>query len=139
MYGFLLCFAATSAGTILHYVFAMPAPYGPFSLPKLLGVPGGILLTIGCVGLAWLKTKADPELGARRVWGGEMAFVALLGATGATGLALYAATGTAAVPVLLAVHLGTVLAFFLLLPFTKMIHGFYRLAALVIEDQKKRR
>ncbi|MGB5558152.1 MAG: 4Fe-4S ferredoxin, partial [Paracoccaceae bacterium] len=80
-----------------------------------------------------------PELGARRVWGGEMAFVALLGATGATGLALYAATGTAAVPFLLAVHLGTVLTFFLLLPFTKMIHGFYRLAALMIEEQKKRR
>ena len=137
MYGFLLCFAATTAGTILHYVFDMPAPYGPLSLPKLLGVPGGLLLTIGCAGLAWLKMLADPALGAARVWGGEMAFVTLLGATGATGLALYAATGTAAVPVFLAVHLGTVLAFFLLLPFTKMIHGFYRFATLVAEEQKK--
>ena len=137
MYGFLLCFAATSAGTVLHYVFALPAPYGLFSLPKLLGVPGGILLTVGCAGLAWLKTKADPALGAVRVWGGEMAFVLLLGATGATGLALYAATGTAAVPTLLAVHLGTVLTFFLLLPFTKMVHGFYRFATLVAEEQKQ--
>ncbi|MGB5557287.1 MAG: tricarballylate utilization 4Fe-4S protein TcuB [Paracoccaceae bacterium] len=137
MYGFLLCFAATSAGTILHYVFAMPAPYGPFSLPKLLGVPGGVLLTIGCGGLAWLKMQADKALGVARVWGGEMAFVLLLGATGATGLALYAATGTAAVPALLAIHLGTVLTFFLLLPFTKMIHGFYRFATLVAEEQKK--
>lgn len=138
MYGFLLCFSATAAGTILHYVFDLSAPYGLFSLPKLLGVPGGILLTVGCAGLAWLKTQADPALGAARVWGGEMAFVVLLGATGATGLALYAATGTAAVPALLAIHLGTVLTFFLLLPFTKMIHGFYRLAALVIEEQKRR-
>lgn len=138
MYGFLLCFAATSAGTILHYAFDMPAPYGLLSLPKLLGVPGGVLLTVGCMGLAWLKTKADPALGARRVWGGEMGFVLLLGATGATGLALYAATGTAAVPLLLAIHLGTVLAFFLLLPFTKMIHGFYRFATLIVEAQKKR-
>ena len=137
MYGFLLCFAATSAGTILHYVFALHAPYGPFSLPKLLGVPGGILLTAGCAGLAWLKIKADPALGAARVWGGEMAFVLLLGATGATGLALYAATGTAAVPVLLALHLGTVLTFFVLLPFTKMVHGFYRFATLVVEAQKQ--
>ncbi len=138
MYGFLLCFAATVSGTILHYVFAMPAPYGPLSLPKLLGVPGGILLTVGCAGLAWLKTKADPALGAARVWGGEMAFVLLLGATGVTGLALYAATGTAAVSALLALHLGCVLAFFLLLPFTKMIHGFYRFATLVVEEQKRR-
>ncbi|WP_116133110.1 tricarballylate utilization 4Fe-4S protein TcuB [Tropicimonas sp. IMCC34043] len=138
MYGFLLCFAATVSGTILHYAFAIPAPYGLFSLPKLLGVPGGILLTVGCAGLAWLKTQADPALGAARVWGGEMAFVLLLGATGATGLALYAATGTAAVPSLLAIHLGCIVAFFLLLPFTKMIHGFYRFATLIVEEQKRR-
>jgi citrate/tricarballylate utilization protein len=137
LYGFLLSFASTSTGTILHYVFDMQAPYGPFSLPKLLGVPGGILLTVGCAGLAILKTKADPALGAVRVWGGEMALVLLLGATGATGLVLYAATGTAAVPVLLAIHLGTVLAFFLLLPFSKMVHGFYRFATLIAEEQKK--
>jgi citrate/tricarballylate utilization protein len=137
MYGFLLCFASTSSGTILHYLFDMQAPYGFFSLPKLLGVPGGILLTIGTIGLAWLKTKADPKLGAQRVWGGEMGFILLLGATGATGLALYAATGTGAVPLLLAIHLGFVLAFFLLLPYSKMVHGFYRLSALIIEDQKQ--
>lgn len=137
MYGFLLCFASTSSGTILHYLFDMQAPYSFFSLPKLLGVPGGVLLTIGTIGLAWLKTKADPKLGAVRVWGGEMGFILLLGTTGATGLALYAATGTGAVPLLLAIHLGFVLAFFLLLPYSKMVHGFYRLSALIIEDQKQ--
>ncbi len=61
MWGFLLCFASTSSGTILHYVFDMPAPYGFLSLPKLLGIPGGLLLTIGAFVLAWLKTKADPD------------------------------------------------------------------------------
>jgi citrate/tricarballylate utilization protein len=137
MYGFLLCFAATSTGTLMHYAFDMPAPYPLFSLPKLFGLTGGVLLTIGTAGLAWAKTKADPTLGAPRVWGGEMGFVLLLGATGATGLALYAATGTAATGPLLAIHLGTVLAFFLLLPFTKMIHGFYRLTTLIVEEQKK--
>lgn len=137
MYGFLLCFAATSAGTVMHYVLDMPAPYPLFSLPKLLGVTGGLLLTAGAVGLAWLKLRADPELGARRVWGGEMGFVALLGFTGASGLALYAATGTALVAPLLAVHLGAVLALFLLLPFTKMVHGFFRFAALVAEEQRR--
>jgi citrate/tricarballylate utilization protein len=33
--------------------------------------------------------------------------------------------------VLLAVHLGFVLAFFLLMPYSKFVHGVYRLAALV--------
>ena len=138
LWGFLLCFASTTSGTVLHYGFGMEAPYGFFSLPKLLGVPGGILLTLGAGMLAWLKTKADPELGAPQLWGGEMAFVLLLGLTGLTGLLLYAATGTAAVPALLAIHLGTVLAFFLTTPFSKMAHGFYRFAALVRDAQVKR-
>lgn len=138
MYGFLLCFAATSTATIMHYVFNLHAPYPLFSLPKIFGVTGGVLLTIGTIWMARLKVAADPALGARRVWGGEMAFILLLGLVGASGLALYAATGTNLVSPLLALHLGAVLAFFLLLPWTKMVHGFFRLAALLIEEQKKR-
>ena len=139
LWGFLMCFAATSSGTVLHYGFGMEAPYGLFSLPKLLGVPGGILLCLGTGGLAWLKTKADPNLGAPAVWGGEMAFVLLLFGVSATGLALYAATGTGAVAWLLPVHLGTVLTFFLLTPYSKMAHGFFRMAALTREAAVKRR
>ena len=138
LYGFLLCFAATSSGTILHYGFGLEAPYGMFSLPKLLGVPGGLLLCLGTAGLAWLKTKADPKLGAPRVWGGEMAFVVLLFAVSATGLLLYAATGTGAVSWLLPLHLGVVLTFFLLTPYSKMAHGFYRMAALTHEAARQR-
>ena len=130
LYGFLLCFASTVSGTVLHYGFGQEAPYGLFGLPKLFGLPGGVLLCIGTAGLAWLKAKADPELGSPRAWGGEMAFVLLLFAVSASGLVLYAATGSAAVDWLLPVHLGTVLTFFLLTPYSKMAHGFYRLAAL---------
>jgi len=135
MYGFLLCFASTSSATLLHYLFNSPAPYALLSLPKLLGVPGGILLTWGCAGLAWLKTRTRDSLGATAVWGAEMAFVLLLGATGATGLALYAAMGSTWVPMLLALHLGTVLSLFLLMPFSKMVHGFFRMAALIRDAQ----
>jgi citrate/tricarballylate utilization protein len=135
MYGFLLCFASTSVATLMHYVLGLSAPYSLFSLPKLLGIPGGILLTVGCAGLAWLKTKADPKLGATHVWGGEMAFILLLGATGLTGLLAYAATGTALVSPMLAIHLGFVLSFFLLMPYSKMVHGFFRFASLVRDSQ----
>lgn len=138
LYGFLLCFAATSSGTVLHYGFGLEAPYAIFSLPKLLGVPGGILLCIGTAGLAWLKTKADRNLGAPKVWGGEMAFVLLLFLVSATGLLLYAATGTGAVGALLAVHLGAVLTFFVLTPYSKMAHGFFRMAALTKEASNAR-
>ncbi len=131
LYGFLMCFASTCSGTVLHYGFGMEAPYGLFSIPKLLGVPGGVILCVGTAGLAWLKTKSNPELGAPSTWGGEMAFVLLLFLVSATGLVLYAATGTAAVEFLLPLHLGFVLAFFLSIPYSKMVHGFYRTAALL--------
>ena len=138
LYGFLLSFASTASGTVLHYAFGIEAPYGFFSLPKLLGVPGGLLLSVGCAGLAWLKLKADPELGAPAAWGGEMAFVLLLFAVAVSGLALYAATGTSAVAWLLPLHPCAVLTFFLLTPYSKMAHGFYRMAALTRDAAQNR-
>jgi citrate/tricarballylate utilization protein len=137
MWGFLLCFASTASATVMHYGLGWSAPYVLLSLPKLLGIPGGILLVVGTAGLAWLKIKSEADLSAPALWGGEMAFVLLLGATGATGLALYAASGTALVGPLLAVHLGAVLAFFLTAPYSKMVHGFYRLAALARDAQQR--
>lgn len=139
LWGFLLCFAATAAGTVLHYGFDAPAPYGLISLPKLFGVPGGILLVIGTGGLLWLKRRADPELGVSRGAGGETVFTALLLLTGLTGLALYALRETAAMPALLVLHLGAVLALFLALPYTKMVHGLYRTLALIRDEGEKRR
>ena len=135
MYGFLLCFAATSSATLMHYLLDIQAPYEIFSLPKLLGLTGGLMMSVGALWLVMLKRRADRKLGSVRAWGGEMAFVLLLGLTGFTGLWLYAATGTPLVAPLLALHLGAVLTFFLITPYSKMVHGFYRLAALVRDAQ----
>lgn len=139
LWGFVMCFGSTASGTVLHYLFNAPAPYGLLSLPKLLGVPGGLLMCLGCLGLIRLKLKADRALGAARIWGGEMAFVVLLFLVGASGLALYATTSTALVALLLPVHLATVLTFFLLTPYSKMAHGFYRLAALAKDAARARK
>ena len=137
MYGFLLCFLSTVSGTVLHYLFDAPAPYGFWSLPKLLGVPGGLMMTVGCVWLAALKLRADRQLGDASAFGGEMAFILLLFFVAISGLALYWLSATVLMPALLALHLGGVLAFFLLTPFTKMAHGFYRMAAMVHEESKR--
>lgn len=139
LYGFLLCFAATSIATLYHYAFAWPAPYPLWSLPKLLGISGGVLLSTGTLGLAWLKLKADRDLADRRVWGGEMGFIVLLFLVSTTGLALYGFGTSAWLPSLLAVHLGTVLALLLLMPYSKMVHGLYRLAALIKDAQDQSR
>lgn len=135
MYGFLLCFASTCSGTVMHYVFDLNAPYAFFSLPKLLGVPGGILMTLGAIWMIVLKFRSDRNLADPKAWNGEVAFILLLGFVGASGLALYALGKTDAMPTWLALHLGSVLSLFLLTPYSKMAHGFYRLTALIREEQ----
>ncbi len=137
MYGFLLCFASTSAATVLHYGFDMSAPYGLFSIPKLLGLPGGVLMVLGCVWMIALKLRSDPELGDQGAWSGEYGFILLLGFVGLSGIALYVLGATALMPALLALHLGSVLTFFVLTPYTKMAHGFFRLAALLRDAQRR--
>jgi citrate/tricarballylate utilization protein len=137
MWGFMLCFASTVSATILHYLFGLEAPYRLFSIPKLLGVPGGVMMMLGGIELVRLKLIAEKALGAPAVWGGEMAFVLLLTIVAASGLALYAVTGSVAVRPLLIVHLGAILAFYLTLPYTKMVHAFFRLAALVRDAQTR--
>ncbi len=136
--GFGLCFLSTISATILHYVLSIPAPYSFWSVPKLLGVPGGLLMVVGTAWLAALKVHADRSLADRATWGGEMAFTLLLFVIAVSGLALYWLGATTSMPTLLALHLGAVLSFFLLTPFTKMVHGFYRMAALTLAYEAER-
>ncbi len=138
MYGFLMCFAATCTATVLHYGFGMPAPYGLFSLPKLLGLAGGVILSFGTLGMLVLKLKADFKLSDERVRGGDTGFVLLLFFVSTSGLVLYGFGNSLYLSELLAIHLGAVLSFFLLTPYSKMAHGFYRLVALIRDAQIQR-
>jgi citrate/tricarballylate utilization protein len=130
-YGFALCFAATSVATLYHYAFGWIAPYGYASLPKLFGITGGIMLLIGPVGLCWLKRNRHPLHGDAAQNPMDYGFIALLFFTSLTGLTLMLWRTTPALPLLLAVHLGFVMALFLTMPYGKMAHGFYRCAALL--------
>lgn len=138
-YGFLLCFGATSVATIYHYVFGWKAPYPFFSLPVMLGTLGGIGLLVGPAGLLWLRARRDPELADPSQDGMDSGFIALLLVVSATGLALLAFRETRAMGTLLALHLGSVLAFFLLMPYGKFVHGLYRFAALARFHLERRR
>ncbi len=130
-YGFMLCFAATSVATLYHYGFGWVAPYGYASLPKFLGITGGIGLLIGPAGLLWLNLKRDPQHGDAAQKPMDRGFIALLFLVSSTGLALMLAKGTSAMAFLLAVHLGCVMAFFATMPYGKFAHGVYRGAALL--------
>ncbi|MGF1631775.1 MAG: tricarballylate utilization 4Fe-4S protein TcuB [Kiloniellaceae bacterium] len=131
-YGFLLCFAATSVGTLYHYGFGWVAPYGYLSLPSLLGTFGGLGLLVGPVGLMVLKRRAAGtavQTGAAKKL--DEGLLVLLFLTAFTGLLLTALRGSELLGILLVVHLGVVMGLFLAMPYGKFIHGFYRILALV--------
>jgi citrate/tricarballylate utilization protein len=137
-YGFMLCFAATCVATLYHYLLGLHAPYPFFSLPVLLGTAGGIGLLVGPAGLLWLNLRRNPAQGDARQKPMDRGFIALLLLTSLTGLALLAWRDTGAMALLLAVHLGFVMALFLTLPYGKFAHGIYRSAALLKYAIEKR-
>jgi citrate/tricarballylate utilization protein len=141
-YGFLLCFAATCVATLYHYAFGWHAPYALASLPVLLGTAGGIGLLAGPAGLLWLNLHRHPLHGDPAQKPMDRAFIVLLFATSATGLALLALRETGAMALLLAVHLAAVMALFVTLPYGKFAHAVYRCAALLqsaVERRQPRR
>jgi len=130
-YGFMLCFASTSVATLYHYVLGWTAPYDLYSLPKVLGVVGGVGLLLGTAGLWRLNLRRNPQHGDAAQKPMDLGFIALLFFTSASGLALWLARGTGALPALLAIHLGVVMALFATLPYGKFAHGIFRTAALL--------
>jgi citrate/tricarballylate utilization protein len=137
-YGFMLCFAATSVATVYHYVLGWPAPYDFTSLPKILGTVGGISLALGTLGLWRLNLARDPNHGDVKQRPMDRGFIALLFLISVTGLALMLAKNSVAMPSLLALHLGLVMALFLTLPYGKFAHGIFRAASLLRFAVEKR-
>jgi citrate/tricarballylate utilization protein len=130
-YGFALCFASTTVAAIYHGIFGWQAPYAYSSLPVLLGAAGGFGLLVGPLGLAALAQTRDPALGHEKSAGLDTVFLALLFFTSLTGLALLALRHSALMGALLVVHLAVVMVLLLTLPYSKFVHGLYRVLALI--------
>jgi citrate/tricarballylate utilization protein len=137
-YGFMLCFAATLTATLYHFLLDWSAPYPVFSLPVMLGIFGGIGLLVGPAGLLWMNLRRNPEQGDEKQKPMDRGFIALLLLVSASGLALLAWRESPALGLLLAVHLGLVMGFFLTMPYSKFAHGIFRSAALLKYSIEKR-
>ncbi|MDO7929660.1 tricarballylate utilization 4Fe-4S protein TcuB [Pseudomonas sp. JV414] len=137
-YGFMLCFAATGVATLYHFLLDWSAPYPVLSLPVLLGIFGGVGLLIGPAGLLWMNLRRNPQQGDENQKPMDRGFIALLFLVSASGLALLAGRETSALGLLLAIHLGLVMAFFLTMPYSKFAHGIFRSAALLKYTIEKR-
>jgi citrate/tricarballylate utilization protein len=137
-YGFMLCFASTCLATLYHYLLNLHAPYPLASVPVLLGVIGGIGLLIGPAGLLWLNLRRHPNHGDAAQKPMDRGFIALLFLVSLTGLALMIWRDTGAMAILLAIHLGVVMALFATMPYGKFAHGIFRVAALLKYAIEKR-
>lgn len=137
-YGFGLCFASTNVAAFYEHVLHRVAPYPFFSVPVLLGTVGGVGMLIGSTGLLWLKARGDRAPTEPRTSGADAALLVLLAMTAFTGLLLLALRATPAMGILLAVHLGFVLALFVAMPYSKFVHGFYRAASLLRHAMEQR-
>ena len=116
-----------------------PLPYDYTALPKLLGLVGGVMLTVGTASLAWLQRRRHPLHKDPAQTPMDLGFIALLFLAATTGLALTAWRQSSALALLLSVHLGVVMALFATLPYGKFAHGVFRSAALLKWAIEKRR
>ena len=129
--GFVLSGLSTIAASAYHHLLGVVAPYPVASLPVMLGLGGGITMTVGAVGLLGLEARADREpsdSGETRL---NVAFLILLALVGASGLAVLGFRSTPAMGLLLTTHLGLVFGLFAALPFSKALHAPFRAAALL--------
>jgi citrate/tricarballylate utilization protein len=138
-YGFMLDLASTTVAAIYQDVIGWEAPYPMTSIPVVLGTAGGTGLLIGTSGLLYLKWRMDRIPSAPTMTKMDVSFLLILWLTAASGLLLLAFRETAAMGTLLAIHLGIVLAFFIMIPYGKFAHVIYRYAALVRNAIEQRR
>ena len=124
--------------TVYHYFLGRVAPYPWWDLPVILGTVGGVGLLIGPAGLLSSKLRRDRAMVDEPRLGMDVAFTVMLFLTSLTGLVLLVLRETAAMGVLLAVHLGVVFALFITLPYSKFVHGIYRWVALVRYAKERR-
>jgi citrate/tricarballylate utilization protein len=138
-YGFMLDLASTTTAAIYDHYFHWQPPYAWTSLPVVFGSIGGIMLMIGTAGLLSLKWKADRRPGDATMKQMDVSFILILFLTAASGMLLLILRETALMGLLLAIHLGIVAAFFVMIPYGKLAHVVYRYSALVKNAVEQRR
>ena len=130
-YGFLLCLISTTIAASYDHFLHLPAPYPLLSWPVVLGTLGGLSLSVGTGGMLFLKLKMDHNPSTPETVGMDVSFTTLLFLTALTGLLLLFFRATPLMGLLLTIHLGLVIGFFITMPFGKFLHVVYRYVALV--------
>lgn len=129
-YGFLSCIGSGLLAGYWHWVGQRLPPFPITSTPVLLGIAGGLAIIAGIIGLSWLRAQRDVRTKARSYGRLNSVFVAMLLLVCLSGFGLLALRDGDSMGIMLSAHLGAVLAMILMMPFSKFVHGLYRLLAL---------
>ena len=138
-WGFISAFIATTSAYIQQHFLGWYPPYPLLSVPVITGTVGGIAMIVGCVGFMVLKGRSGKEMADQPLLRMDYLFIWVLILINASGLLLLMLRDTAAMGTLLIVHLATVFALFVTMPYSKFAHFVYRYAALVQNQLEERR
>jgi citrate/tricarballylate utilization protein len=131
-YGFLITFASTVSAAFAQYVLGQRPPYDWVSVPVILGTVGGIAVSAAATAFMVMGRRESTKVTAQEAESMDLAFLVALLLVSLTGIALLATQKAAGViHAVLLIHLATVLAFLILLPYSKMMHAVYRFGALL--------
>jgi len=136
-YGFLLCFVATIAAAIEQDFFSIQPPFALLSLPVISGALGGAGLVLGSLGLLRLKSTQEVIATDGPMTAMDQSFLIALLTLGVTGVATLVSRSSSIYGFVLAIHLAVVWTCLMLAPFTKFVHFFYRLLALVQDNLER--
>jgi citrate/tricarballylate utilization protein len=138
-YGFLITFASTVSAAFAQYVLGQQPPYDWISVPVILGTLGGIAVSAAAIAFMVMDRRAPTQVTVKEGESMDLAFLVALLFVSLTGIALLATQKAAGViHAVLLIHLATVLAFFILLPYSKMMHAVYRFGAILRNAQESR-
>ncbi len=129
--GFVAAFVSTLIAAFFQDVLGLLPPYDFLSPPVVVGSIGGVAMVVGSAGLLVLKRRADRTLTTEELVEFDVAFLVTIGLSALTGMLLLPFRETAAMPLLLVVHLAILATLYVTAPYGKFAHFVYRYIALV--------
>lgn len=138
-YGFLLCLLSTMSAAATQEFFGILPPYPLLSVPVVLGTVGGIGLIAGCTGLLVLKRRSAKDQTTETMLKADHGLLGALLVLALTGVLTLVLRDTVVFGVILMIHLGAIVYCFGVAPYTKFMHGVYRLLAIYQDEWEHHR
>ena len=139
MYGFLLTLVSTTSAGFLETSLGHEPPHPYLSVPVVSGTVGGVMASVGCVGLIVLKRRADRLQTTETMRRADYAFLWALLVLMVTGLVVLVSRTTVVFAPALVIHLAAVIVAFTVTPYTKFVHWVYRLLAIYKDNLERPR